>query len=125
MERDRASSGGGGAGDRCFGTYKRDWLQVDGCIVTDIATADMTDTAVTVSPIVAAGFPIVGDLGGYIEPGIELAVAGDGSSNPFIGAGLTFAVTKFLVLDAAFYVADDPRTQFFAGVTYSMYVPPR
>lgn len=116
-------SAGFGGGLFLVSTYKRGPLQIDGCVVTDIATPTDEATAVTVSPIVALGFPIVGELGAYIEPGVELAVRGDGSTNPFVGGGLTYAVTKFLVVDAAFYVEDEPRELFLAGLTYAMFVP--
>ncbi len=106
-------------------TYKREPFQIDACVVTDVVAPKAGDTQVTVSPIVALSFPIAGPLAGYVEPGIDLGVAGSHATNPYVGAGLAYAATKFLVFDAAFYVGDDPRTQFLAGLTYAMYVPPR
>ena len=41
------------------------------------------------------------------------------------GVGLSYAVTKFLVLDGAIYVGDEPRVQAFTGLTFSIFVPPR
>lgn len=114
-----------GAGIGLVGTYVTHGFQIDANAVFDVATADMQDTAATITPIVAIGHAVAGDLAAYVEGLVELPVAGGGSTSPFAGAGLGYTLTKFLVLDAAFYVGDEPRTQIFAGLTYSMYIPPR
>lgn len=120
---DGPESWGGGIG--LVGTYVTRGFQIDANAVFDVATEDMQDTAATITPIVAVGHDVVGDLAAYVEGLVELPVAGGGSVGPFVGVGLGYTLTKFLVLDAAFYVGDDPRTQLFAGLTYSMYIPPR
>ena len=114
-----------GAGIGLVGTYVTRGFQIDANAVVDVATADMQDTAATITPIVAIGHDVVGDLAAYVEGLAELPVAGGGSASPFVGVGVGYALTKFLVLDAAFYLGDEPRTQIFAGLTYSMYIPPR
>jgi hypothetical protein len=114
-------SEGGGAG--MVATYLTHGFQIDANVVADVARAE-SETAVTVTPIVAIGHPI-GALEGYLEGLVDVPVAGGGGANPAFGLGLGYAVTKFLIVDAAFYVGDEPRRQAFAGLTYSMYLPPR
>lgn len=116
---------GFGGGAFLVGTYRRGGLQLDSCLVLDVDTAEMQDTAVTITPIAALSFPIAGELGGYVEGAVDIAGSGPGATNPFAGAGLAYALKPFLVFDAAFYVGDDPRIQVFAGLTFSIYVPPR
>jgi hypothetical protein len=116
---------GFGGGALLVGTYITNGFQIDANTILDVATADLTDTAVTLTPVVAIGHDIVADLAGYVEPGIDLGFAGGGGTNAFIGVGLGYSITKSLVVDAAFYVGEDPGTQMFVGLTYSMYLPPR
>lgn len=109
-----------GGGGLAVATYKRGDLQIDACVIVDVARP-----AVTVTPVVSIAHTLRGPLAAYAEPGIDLAVAGGGSHHPYLGAGLGYAATKALVFDAAFYVGDEPRTELLAGLTYSMFVPPR
>ena len=116
---------GFGGGALFVGTYITHGFQIDANAILDVATADMTDTAVTLTPVVAISHDIADDLAGYVEPGIDLGLAGGGGTNAFVGVGLGYAITTFLIVDAAVYVGEEPRTQVFAGLTYSMYLPPR
>ena len=109
------------AGAFVIGTYSFDPFSIDACVVGDVVKPASGDTQLTVSPIVAFNFPIGGPVGGFIEPGANF---GD-TTNPFVGAGVGYAASKFLIFDAAFYVADAPRTLILAGLTYSMFVPPK
>ena len=85
----------------------------------------MADTAVTVTPVVSIAYKLIDPVEVFVEPGIDLAAAGGGKANPYAGAGIGYTPHKALVLDAAFYVGDEPRTLFLAGATFSIYVPPR
>jgi Putative MetA-pathway of phenol degradation len=116
---------GFGGGALLVGTYITNGFQIDANAILDVATADMAATTVTFTPVVAIGHDLVGDLAGYVEPGIDLGLAGGGGRNAFVGVGLGYSITKFLIVDAAFYVGEDPQTQVFVGLTYSMYLPPR
>ena len=96
-----ASGGAGfGGGGLLAATYVAGRIQVDSSLVVDVDTAEMQDTAVTVTPIVTVGSSIAGELGGYVEGAVEVAAAGGGKTNPLAGVGLSYAATKFLVFDA-------------------------
>lgn len=114
-----------GGGGLAIATFKRDDLQVDACAIFDVGRADGADTTVTITPVVSIGYTIAGPFGAFVEPGIDLAVAGGGDHNPYVGAGVGYAVSPALVLDAAFYVGDEPSTLILAGLTFSMFVPPK
>ena len=116
---------GVGGGASLIGTYLTHDFQIDANAILDVATADMADTTVTLTPVVAVSHDLTDSLTGYLEPGIDLRLAGGGGTNAFVGVGLGYAITTFLIVDAAVYVGEKPRTQVFAGLTYSMYLPPR
>lgn len=73
----------------------------------------------TLTPVVSIGHDLTDAVTGYVEPGIDLGLAGHGSTNPFVGVGLGYAVTASWTVDAGLYVGEVPRMQGFAGLTYA------
>jgi hypothetical protein len=93
--------------------------QIDGDAIFDVATADLAGTGVTLTPVASIGHDLTDSLTGYVEPGIDLGLAGGGGTNAFVGVGLGHAITASWTVDAGRYVGEVPRMQVFAGLTYA------
>lgn len=111
---------GFGGGALFIATYLTHDFQIDANAIFDVTTAHMADTAVTLTPVVAISHDIADGLTGYVEPGIDLGLAGGGGTNAFVGLGLDHDLTQSLTVDAVVYVGAEPRTEVFVGLTYSV-----
>ena len=110
---------GFGGGALLVASYLTHGLQIDADAILDVATAELAGTAVTLTPVVALGHDLTDSLTGYIEPGVDLGLAGRGGANPFVGVGLGYDVTASWTVHAGVYVGEVPRMQVFAGLTYA------
>jgi len=110
---------GFGGGALLIATYLTHGVQIDADAILDVATTAQAGTAVTLTPVVSIGRDLTDIVTGYVEPGIDLGLAGRGGTNPFVGVGLGYAVTTSLTIDVAWYVGEAPRTLVFGGLTYA------
>ena len=87
-----------------FATALTGPLQLDVNAIVDVAPAGENDDLWSVSPIATVGFPIAGDLGGFVEIASTVPTGGESPASTVTGAGIGWAVRPWIVLDACAHV---------------------
>ena len=89
-----------GYGAVIIGTIVAGPLQLDANTIIDVVPEGESDLAFVVTPVATLGFPLAGDLGGFVEVLREIPAAG-GTGVTMAGAGLGYAMRDNLVFDAS------------------------